>query len=156
MSETRPSDVVHALRERGVDNGEELLQFGTPEQILAACRRWDARQNVGPGLLARWIRDQEFPEEGAPVVDKRAQLEARFADYAARYPEGSITEPHARLQTRKGYHEDACPGNLVVFDVLDLVIMAECDACGEEWSYTARTLHLLGPPQLRRVEGLPF
>jgi hypothetical protein len=147
----RPIDAIHALRERGVDSPESLLQFGTPEQILEACRRWDAREGVGPGLLVRWIRSQEFAGE-KPVTNRTAQLRARFDDYAERYPEGAVCEPHARLQARKGYLEDPCPGQLVVIDIPSMAIITECDVCGEEWSYTVRTLHLLGPPGLRAVD----
>ena len=146
----RPIDAVRALRERGVDQAEEMLELATPEQILMVCARADRRGNIGPGLIVKWIRERQFEDE-VPVVDHAAQLRARFDDYAKRFPEGSVAEPHARLQGRKGYRVD-CPGRLLVVDIPEGAIVAECDICGEEWSYTVRTLYLLGAPALTVVE----
>ena len=53
---------VAALRARGVNTAEAMLEHATPEQILLACHRWDSQQGVGPGLLANWIRTGQFLE----------------------------------------------------------------------------------------------
>ena len=90
-------DAVKALRARGIGNAEDLLEYGTPDQILGACHRWDQRKNVGPGVLAAMIRNGEFVDEqparpAAPTSASR--LRARFDEYVARFPEGSVAEPH--------------------------------------------------------------
>jgi hypothetical protein len=135
----RIRDAVSALRARGIDNAEELLAFGTPEEILAACRRWDARPAVGPGLLARWIRDQDFSEpEPTPAPSKTAGLRTLFADIARRYPVGTVLETHAELIERR-WPQDAdraeeageplCPGWMVVIAATWPLLESECDAC---------------------------
>jgi hypothetical protein len=149
-------DAVHALRSRGIDNGEELLAYGTPAEILAACRRWDGRPGVGPGLLARWIRSQQFPEPEptpAPAANKRAELRARFEAYARRFPPGSIAEPHRRLIERRWpddveraleLGQDLCDGDMIVADAIYPQLIAECDRCDFEAAYPVRGLHVLG------------
>ena len=145
-NDTTAIEAVTALRARGVDTAEDLLEHATPAQILAACHRWDGRQGVGPGLLVRWIRNGEFTEpQAAPPPGKGAQLRARFDEYANRYPEGAIAEPHARLQARRYPDEnDPCPGLLVVIETTYPLISVECDQCDYTAAYPARSLHVLG------------
>jgi hypothetical protein len=134
---------VDALRERGVDNGEELLAYGNPDQILAACRRWDKREGVGPGLLASFIRNQDFPEEPKPSAPKLDDRHDRFAIYAERYPEGSIAEPHARLQERRWPEDERCGGDMIVVDAIYPLITVVCDRCDFEAAYPLRSLGVL-------------
>jgi len=151
-------DAVRALRSRGIGNAEELLEYGTPDELLAACRRWDGRQGVGPGLLASWIRNREFVDEPTAPQSKAAQMRARFEEYAARFPEGAVAEPHARLQARRRYDDDPCPGSLIVIETTYPLIAVECDACDYAAAYSARSLHVLGEqePLPSRADDAPF
>jgi hypothetical protein len=137
--------VLHALRARGVDDAERLLEFGSPEQIMLACERWDQRSGVRPGLLVSWIRKGDFAEPIAPSAPRRsskdAQQRARFDQIAARHPEGSAARPHAGLRWR-----DDCPGLMIVVMVSYPVIELECDKCGAECAVTPRCLDLLNQP----------
>jgi hypothetical protein len=142
----RSAEAVRALRARGIDEAEKLLVFGTPAEILAACYRWDKRKGVGPGLLAKWIRDREFDDPEPIVEGKQAQLAARFDDYARRLPVGARAEPHARLNSRRYPDDpnDPCIGDLIVIESAYPVLTLECNMCGFITAYTPRSLHLLG------------
>jgi hypothetical protein len=140
-TDSRPAEAVRALRARGIDNAEELLQFGTPEQILTACHRWDGRRGVGPGLLAGWVRMRQFAEPEPQPKQSRAEiLRARFDEYARRFPEGSIVEPHAQMQARRWPDEPLCPGQMVVWSTTYPNIAVECDRCGLVAAYPVRSL----------------
>jgi hypothetical protein len=159
--EPEPIEAVRALRDRGIDNAEELLAYGTPAEILAACRRWDGRQGVGPGLLARWIRDGRFDDEPAAAQSKAEMLRARFDEYARQYPVGSTAEPHATLQARCNHDEDPCPGSLRVVAISYPHLTLECDACDYSAALTPRSLRALPlaptQPELEPDEhGQPF
>jgi hypothetical protein len=146
--EPAPMDAVHALRDRGVDNPEDLLAFGTPAQILAACRVYDGRPGARPGLLVSWIRSQRFPEPAtpAPTVRKVEELRARFAAYARRFPIGQDAISHRALDDRlRPENADDCAGDMVVVDDGYPVLVLECDACGFENGIPVRGLHILGP-----------
>lgn len=142
------ADALHALQERGVATASDLLDYGTPDQIIAACRRFDTEPGAKtPGLLAHWIRNREFDTRpAAPQISKGAQLRERFNDYAARYPEGATTEPHARLQARRWPDDTPCTGDMIVTETIYPVLAAECDVCGFEAGYPVKSLHVLGPP----------
>jgi hypothetical protein len=152
-NDPRPMEAVRALRARGVDTAEALLQAATPEQILAACRRWDGRQGVGPGLLARWIRDGQYDEPpSTPPQTKLERLRDRFDAYALRYPVDSIAEPHRRMIERRWpgditrateLSHDLCDGDMVVVDATYPVLELECDECGFTAGLVARSLHVL-------------
>jgi hypothetical protein len=150
--EVRSIEAVRALRARGIDNADELLAYGTPEQILAACRRWDGRQGVGAGLLARWVRDGQFDEPPPAAKSKAAQLRERFAEYARRFPEGAVVEPHRRLLERRWAEDveravelgdEVCDGAMVVIAASYPVLEMECDACGFTAAVGPRHLHVL-------------
>ena len=55
------------MRQRGIDNGAELLDtFATAEAVLGAIRWFDERKTrrgrpIGPGLLAKVIREGGMP-----------------------------------------------------------------------------------------------
>lgn len=143
-NDTTAIEAVTALRARGVDTAEDLLEHATPAQILAACHRWDGRQGVGPGLLVRWIRQGQFAEpEPAGAPSKGELMRARFDVYADRYPEGATTEMHAELQARRYPEDDPCPGDLIVIETTYPLITVECDECGYEAAYPAHSLHVL-------------
>lgn len=148
---TAPVEAVRALRARGVDQAEDMLQHGTPEQILAACHRWDARKGVGPGLLVRWIRAGEFEDPpSAPPISKAQQQRDRFEQYTRRFPIGIVVEPHATLIARRWpgdlEYGDACAGDMVVIEALFPLLSMECDRCGFVAAVGVRDLHLFGPP----------
>jgi hypothetical protein len=150
--EPRPADAARALRARGIDDAESFLDCGTPEQILAACHRWDRLTGVGKGLLVKWLRNGEFHEPTVVKASKAAVHQARFDEYAQRFPVGSIAEPHDRLQQRRWPDDQRCPGQMIVVDHAGLTIVAECDACQFEAAYPVRALHVLGGPYLREAQ----
>jgi hypothetical protein len=135
-------DAIRALRDRGVNQPEQLLEHGTPEQILAACDRWDRQPNVSPGLLVKWIRDGQFAEQ-ATKANTAEERRATFASYARRYSAGETIELHATLQARRSYDDEPCPGELVVVDLVGQQLAARCEDCGYEVAYTARSLRAI-------------
>lgn len=141
-------DAVRALRERGVNSPEALLEHGTPEQILAACHRWDKQQGVSAGLLVKWIRDGNYTEpDEKPAQSKGAILRARFDEYVRHHPQGSIAEPHATLIARRWPNEldfDTCNGNMIITAADYPIIEMDCDKCGFAVGASARQLHLIG------------
>jgi len=145
MVEPAALDAINALRSRGIGNAEELLKHATAAEILSACRRWDARTGVGPGLLAHWIRERQFIEEQPqPTENRSEQLRRRYDQYAAVYPPGSTTESHAQLQRRREYDDDPCPGELVVQATSAYPnLVVRCDECDYEAGYTPKALTAL-------------
>jgi len=145
----RPVEAVQALRARGVDTAEQMLQLATPAQILAACRRHDARQGrVGPGAIVKWIRDGEFDDPLDPPAHSRpAQLRARFDEYVRSLPVGRTVEPHCALVARcwPGELDDGvCGGDMVVIEATYPVLSMACDECGLVAAIGPRHLHTLG------------
>jgi hypothetical protein len=140
--ETTPADVVRALKTRGVNDPEELLECGTPAQIIAACHRWDRQHNVRPALLVFWIRNHQFEDPGPSSGPSRGEiLRARFDEYARRFPVESAIEPHAQLQARCWSDDpDRCPGSMVVIETTYPLISVECDRCGFVAAYPVRSL----------------
>jgi hypothetical protein len=156
-----PADALRALTARGVNGAHDLLELGTPEEILAACHRWDSEKNVRPGLLVRWIRDGKFEgEEEAPAPSKGQQLRARFEEYAARFPEGTAVETHAQLIERRWPDEfalgGACIGDMVVIEATYPLLSMECDACGFVAALPVKALHILGAPLRLAEPTTPF
>ena len=166
-NETTIADALRALRARGVNTAEEVLELASPEQILTACRRWDTETDVSPGLLVHWIRNGQFetpPAAGTTAKSKGAVLRERFAEYAARFPEGSTVETHHALLERRWPDDVAravenghpiCDGSMVVTSATYPVLAMECDACGFEAGVTPRQLHVL-PAATRPEEDLGF
>ena len=70
-------------------------------------------------------------------------MRARFDEYAARFPEGAVAEPHARLQARQYRDDTPCAGSLIVIETTYPLISVECDACDYTAAYPARSLHVL-------------
>ena len=101
----------------------------------------------------------------APTTKTRAaQLRDRFAEYAARFPEGSTVETHHALLERRWPDDVAravenghpiCDGSMVVTSATYPVLAMECDACGFEAGVTPRQLHVL-PAATRPEEDLGF
>lgn len=50
------------MRARGIANPVELLTFADTDGILGAIRWFDSQHGVGPGLLAKAIRDGGMPD----------------------------------------------------------------------------------------------
>ena len=65
------------MRDRGIDNPDELLSFASAAVILESCEWFDAQKGVGPGVLAKAIR-----EGGRRLRTTRSLLE-RQAEYGA-------------------------------------------------------------------------
>ena len=131
-----PDQAIAALHARGVDQTGPLLEQATPDQILLACHRWDARTGVGPGLLVNWIRTGQFlePEPEAPPTPSQ-QLRAKFDRYAQRYPIGFVVEPHRVLDARRWPewgNDPPCPGHMTVTATKYPVLALQCDKCGFE------------------------
>jgi len=125
--------------------------MASAEAILRTCRWYDRQQGVGPGLLAKWIRqggvsesEAQEPERLPGVQErKRAELLAAFAEKARVFVPGSVTEPHKQAQTRSSRRQldeiELCPGELVVIAASCDGLIVRCDRCGEEWSYSPRS-----------------
>lgn len=144
-NDPRPIEAVKALRDRGVSTAEDMLEHATPEQILTACHRWDAHRGTKqPGLLVHWIRQGQFDEPAAAgAPSKASMMRARFDEYAARFPEGSVAEPHARLQARRWPQDERCAGSMIVVDAIYPLLAMECDECGFLAALPAQSLHIL-------------
>ena len=146
----RPMEAVKALRARGVDKAEALLELATPEEILRACQKFDRREGVGPGALYNWIRNGEFDDPApAAAKTKSAIMRERFDEYARRYPEGAVAEAHATLIMRRWPDEvddGVCAGDMIVVSASYPVLEMECDACGFVAALTPRALHVLTRP----------
>ena len=59
----------------------------------------------------------------------------RFEMYAARYPVGTVIEPHRVLDARRWPEwapDPPCPGQMVVADTNWPVVALQCDKCGFE------------------------
>lgn len=155
----RRQEAVQALCARGVSPvlAEELQGLGTPDQILAACRRWDDDEGVGAGALVYRIRAGDFAEpepEPAPApTNKAAQLRARSDAYARRFPVGAIAEPHRRMIERRWPDDiaralelghDVCDGDMIVVEAIYPLLTVECDRCDFEAAYPVRGLNVLG------------
>lgn len=152
-ADPRPSDAVKALRARGVNSAEDMLEHGTPDQLLAVCRRWDAqRGSKSTGLLVHWIRQGEFNEPAASTApSKGSMMRSRFEEYAAQFPVGTVAEPHARLQARRWPEDEPCPGSMRVIEATYPLLSMECDECGFAAALGPRHLHVLGS-----ATGRPF
>lgn len=140
-STTSVTDAVNALRARGVTNPEQVASSTSPEQIISTCKWWDQQTDAKPGLLVWKLRagGVEKTNDGPEPGSKRAEMRATFDEIAGRFPEGSVTESHKRLQRRKGYDED-CEGVLIVVDAIFPSLAVRCDGCGFEVAYPFRSM----------------
>jgi len=127
MPEPNRTDAVAALRERGVNNPEQLLELAAPADILATCHRWDVQAGVSPGLLVRWIKDGNFPEPDPPSTTDR--LKAQFAEHQARLPVGTRIIRHADLEAGQWNRDEKCIGVMCVQESDYPVLTLECSVC---------------------------
>lgn len=146
MNGDRTLEAVRALRDRGIDGAEDLLEYGTPEQILAVCRRWDSREGVGRGLLVSWIREGKFEPEPETKRDQDEIFRARFDETLARLPVDSAIEAHRDLELRLWHTEIECAGTMIVVDSLYPNLTLICDECGFEAAIPVRFVHLIPDP----------
>ncbi|MCI4360651.1 MAG: hypothetical protein L3J91_03025 [Thermoplasmata archaeon] len=147
MNNDKTLGALHALRDRGVDKAEELLELATPEQVAAVCRRWDSRSGVGPGLLAHWIRAGDFYEPEPEA--KRSQDEiyrAKFDETLARLPVDGAVEAHRDLELRLWRTEIDCDGMMIVAESTYPHLALVCDECGFEAAIPVRFVHLIPDP----------
>ena len=140
-------DAVRALRARGVDQAEPLLEHGTPDEILSACRRFDARQGrVGPGWLVTEIRAGHYtdPEpENEPSVSDR--LKAQFIEHQARLPVDTVIERHTDLEARLWQRTETCPGLMRVGPSSYPILWLVCSICQFEVGVPVRQLQHVQP-----------
>jgi hypothetical protein len=156
MNDQQPTDeqAVAALAARGVDNGAHLLIYATPDEILATCRWFDGRQGVGPGLLAKRIRDQDFPTEPPPARNPIDEMHAKFDDYARQFLTGTVIRsphyrtvpipdppPNARIWDR--LRTENCPGTVRITGANYPFIQAECDSCRYDCATPVNALHTI-------------
>ena len=73
-----PSSLAALLESRGIDDPDSLVAEAEPRLILGAVRAWDTRSGVGPGLLAKWIRQGMVPVENKRPQERSAV--ERWAD----------------------------------------------------------------------------
>lgn len=141
MNDVDADMALKELRACGVDEPEQLLGHASPERIVATCEWWRTRSNVTTGLLVSRIRKggvEVVAVEPPSSVRKRQQEE--FDRFAARFPDGAMIEPHARLQARRWPKDDLCSGRMAVFEALFPSLLTDCDACGFEAAYPLRVL----------------
>lgn len=171
---TEEMDAVRALRARGVDNAEGLLDSATPEAILRTCEWWDGLSGVRPGLLVKRCREGGVPEAvtavvGDPEGDRVAELiqrggrvpdtqkklrdrvyRGRFERYADAFPVGAVSETHTELAARLwSEDEHTCSGGMVVVELAYPHVTIECDECGFDACLTPATLQVGAPASLR-------
>jgi hypothetical protein len=173
MADANDVEAIRAMRARGIDNPEDLLEHADAAAILATCQWWDGRKGVGPGLLAKKIREggvvagpaaaagplslaearlilstakRSKGRDGEWHLPKRSEKEWRqlFDPFAERFPPGSVTELHADLIERQHPEiAEPCDGHLVVAETIWPIIRAHCDECLKVFGYPVRTLHVL-------------
>lgn len=142
MSETTPIErqdrsrieALHALRDRGVEDAESLLEAASVDRIMATCK-WADRQGASTRLLVWKVKHGGVDPADLAVKGKRQRMQERFAEIAQRYPVGWIAEPHRQLQRRRGYDED-CDGMLIVVEPPQFpTVVVRCDACAYEAAF---------------------
>jgi hypothetical protein len=144
-------DALNALRERGVNAAEDLLELATPDQILATCKRWDAQHHVNPGLLVHWLRTGQI---AIPTPDPIDQMHAQFDDYARHLLTGTaIKSPHYRTVPIPDPPPNAhiwdrlrtedCPGTVRITGANYPFILAECDSCRYDCATPVNALHTI-------------
>lgn len=153
MATSTVEEAIMALADLGVTGSIDIAAAHDPDLILGWCR-WAAErrqhgQQVGTGLIVSGIRRGEQPPGSGHTSpsSKRAERQARFEEYAQRFPAGSITESHRELQQRRWRDdgEEACGGYLVVVRTSYPTIEARCSACAFEVAYPLRALGVLPP-----------
>ena len=142
-------DAVRALRTRGVDQAEQLLETATPDEILSTCHRFDARQGrVGPGWLVNQIRAGHYTDpdiEAAPSTADR--LRAQFADHQRRLPADTIVDRCAHT---------GCTGWMRVQPSTYPILVVACSVCRAEYGVPIRALPNLHPLRDQPNPNMPF
>lgn len=140
-------DAIRALRNRGVDQAEPLLETATPNEILSTCHRFDARQGrVGPGWLVTEIRAGHYtdPDDTPSVADR---LQAQFTEHQRRLPADTIIDRCA--------HTD-CTGWMRVQPSTYPILVVACSVCRAQDGYPIRALPTLHPLRDQPDPNLPF
>jgi hypothetical protein len=150
----RPIEAVRALRDRGIDNAEDLLEHATPDAIIRTCEWWDRQTGVGTGLLVSKVRKGGMAEEltsADGLTEKQRKLlrlRAKFEELTKVFVPGAVAEAHAALiSRRKNDAYDSCDGNLIVVSVLDDSLAVRCDACRFDAAYSLRLAVAVLPSQ---------
>lgn len=143
-----------------------------------------AGQNIQPGLIVMKIRREEQPPKrgtsatATAAERKHAEFRQRFRAKVLPFPPGSVCEKHATAERRrrraKGMEEwddlfpedrpadavapievELCAGDLIVTARAGMVLMAQCDRCGEEIGYPLRAIAVLPDAPLAQGRKLP-
>jgi hypothetical protein len=146
---------VTALRARGVDDAESLLEYADADAIVRTCDWYDKQgARAHKGLLVWKIRQGGV---GDKPPTKGEQLRAQFAQAADRYPEGATTETHEQMRQRRWPNDrDRCPGQFRVTAAMYPTLMVQCDTCGFEAAYPVAQLHVLGERNDDATAAAPF
>jgi hypothetical protein len=128
-------EAIRALQMRGVTNAARLLEYATPDVIVATCKAWDGRKSATSGLLVKMIKDGDLQDMPQEVESKADVLRRQFDQIQQRYGFGSVIEPHSELQARKDWGDEPCHGRLVVDELQFPFVTAVCDECGFEINY---------------------
>lgn len=147
-SSTSTAQAIIEMRQRGIDDAESLVSSTSPDRIIQTCQWWDGLSGVTKGLLVKKIREGGVDVEPAPS-SKRARLRERFDEFASNYSVGDIPESHAKLQARQHPEDDRCAGMMVIVDQPTWpFVNVQCDLCGFQAAYPARSLSILpaSPP----------
>ena len=146
MNNTATLDAVHALRARGVDQAEQLLELGDPEELLELCGRFDARDGrVGPGWIVSEARAGHFtdPEPPPTPPTPEEQHQAKFAAALRRLPPGTAIWRHAEMEPPHRLEE--CPGLMRVEESTYPTLTIACTVCLDTVAVPVRLVHALKP-----------
>ncbi len=121
------------MSEREIDNPRELLNFASPERIIASCRWWDTRRGsgAGPGVLAKRIREGGMDPQAA----NRPRLNGRSEWEEAKQSIQRAIQRHGRDGRAAALSELAEQNELLVRFVEKV---RWSSLCGQEWRYVDR------------------
>lgn len=130
---------VAMLRDRYVDDAENVAALVDPQAVIGACVWWDRKPGANTGLLVWKIR-QGGVSDTAPA-SKRTQLRDVFDRYVLAHPVGSRLCSHAALAARRWPDErEDCTGSLMVAVAAYPVLEMVCGVCGFDAALTPRAM----------------
>ena len=143
-STTTNLDAVQALRARGVDQAETLLEIADPDDLVALCRRFDVRQGrVGPGWIVSEARAGHFADPAPPPEPPtpEEQMRARFDETLRRLPLDTPIWRHADMEPPHRLEE--CPGVMRIEESFYPIVVIACSVCRDSIGVPIRHAHNL-------------
>jgi hypothetical protein len=142
---------VRALRDRGVDNADEIVKHAeynsvSYEMIVGACEWFDTqRGNISPGLLVWKVKQGGVQprNRNESTTGRRPRIEYDQSHLPLFYLS------HRQWELDHKFEAD-CAGRLMIVGAEYPVLKLECDACGFEAGMPHRGI----PGRLRGPLGL--